>query len=108
MPSGDSSPMASLLCSSPARVVWQTHGNDKACHPRRRGAHALAGKFGRGQDGRLPPSPRLAAVLLLVAAMTLTGANVAFGKAIAAEIPVYAFVLFRFAVASAALAVMVR
>ncbi len=51
---------------------------------------------------------RLAAVLLLTAAMTLTGANVAFGKAIVAEIPVYAFVLFRFAVASAALAVMVR
>ncbi len=56
----------------------------------------------------MPPTSRLAAVLLLVAAMTLTGANVAFGKAIAAEIPVYAFVLFRFAVASAALAVMVR
>jgi drug/metabolite transporter (DMT)-like permease len=51
---------------------------------------------------------RLAAVLMLTAAMTLTGANVAFGKAIVAEIPVYAFVLFRFAVASAALAVMVR
>jgi drug/metabolite transporter (DMT)-like permease len=51
---------------------------------------------------------RLTAVLLLTAAMTLTGANVAFGKAIVAEIPVYAFVLFRFAVASAALAVMVR
>jgi drug/metabolite transporter (DMT)-like permease len=56
----------------------------------------------------MPATSRLAAVLLLVAAMTLTGANVALGKAIAAEIPVYAFVLFRFAVASAALAVMVR
>ena len=32
--------------------------------------------------------------------MALTGANVAFGKAIAAEVPVYLFVLFRFAVAS--------
>jgi drug/metabolite transporter (DMT)-like permease len=56
----------------------------------------------------MPATSRLAAVLLLVAAMTLTGANVAFGKAIVAEVPVYAFVLFRFAVASAALAVMVR
>jgi drug/metabolite transporter (DMT)-like permease len=56
----------------------------------------------------MPSTSRLAAVLLLAAAMTLTGANVAFGKAIVAEVPVYAFVLFRFAVASAALAVMVR
>ncbi len=40
--------------------------------------------------------------------MTLTGANVAFGKAIAAEVPIYVFVLFRFVVASAALALMVR
>jgi drug/metabolite transporter (DMT)-like permease len=56
----------------------------------------------------MPPSSSLFAVLSLTAAMTLTGANVAFGKAIAAEVPVYAFVLFRFAVASAALAVMVR
>lgn len=52
--------------------------------------------------------PRLAATLSLVAAMTLTGANVAFAKAIAAEIPVYVFVLFRFALASAALALLVR
>jgi drug/metabolite transporter (DMT)-like permease len=43
-----------------------------------------------------------------MAAMALTGANVAFGKAIVAEIPVYIFVLFRFAVASAALALLVR
>ena len=40
--------------------------------------------------------------------MTLTGANVAFGKAIVAEVPVYVFVLFRFVVASAALALLVR
>jgi drug/metabolite transporter (DMT)-like permease len=40
--------------------------------------------------------------------MMLTGANVAFGKAIVAEVPVYVFVLFRFAVASAALALLVR
>ena len=47
--------------------------------------------------------PRLLAALSLVAAMALTGANVAFGKAIAAAIPVYIFVLFRFVVASLAL-----
>jgi drug/metabolite transporter (DMT)-like permease len=40
--------------------------------------------------------------------MALTGANVAFGKAIVAAVPVYAFVFFRFLVASAALLVMVR
>ena len=51
----------------------------------------------------MPPPARLAAALSLVAAMTLTGANVAFGKAIVAAVPVYLFVLFRFAVASAAL-----
>ena len=56
----------------------------------------------------MPATPRPAAVLFLTGAMTFTGANVAFGKAIVAEIPVYAFMLFRFAVASAALAVMVR
>src|SRR4029079_12333682 len=50
--------------------------------------------------------PRLLAALSLVAAMALTGANVAFGKAIAAAVPVYMFVLFRFAVASLALAPM--
>lgn len=50
----------------------------------------------------------LPAALSLLAAMTLTGANVALGKAIVAEVPVYMFVLFRFAVASAALALIVR
>ena len=54
------------------------------------------------------PPPRLAAALSLVAAMTLTGANVAFAKAIAAEFPVYVFVLFRFLVASLMLALLVR
>jgi drug/metabolite transporter (DMT)-like permease len=54
----------------------------------------------------LPPS-RLVATLSLVAAMTLTGTNVAFAKAIVAEFPIYVFVLFRFAVASAALALLV-
>jgi drug/metabolite transporter (DMT)-like permease len=52
--------------------------------------------------------PRLLAALSLIAAMALTGANVAFGKAIAAAIPIYVFVLFRFAVASVALAPMAR
>jgi drug/metabolite transporter (DMT)-like permease len=51
---------------------------------------------------------RLSAILSLIAAMTLTGANVAFAKAIAAEVPVYVFVLFRFAVASLALALLAR
>jgi drug/metabolite transporter (DMT)-like permease len=53
-------------------------------------------------------SARVAAALSLSAAMTLTGANVAFGKAIAAEVSVYVFLLFRFGLASAALALMVR
>lgn len=51
---------------------------------------------------------RLAAAFSLIAAMTLTGANVAIGKAIVAVVPIYAFVLFRFVVASAALALVVR
>jgi drug/metabolite transporter (DMT)-like permease len=51
-------------------------------------------------------SCRLSASLSLVAAMALTGANVAFGKTIAAAVPVYLFVCFRFAVASVALAPM--
>lgn len=56
----------------------------------------------------MPAGSRLRAALSLIAAMALTGANVAFGKAIVAEVPVYAFVLFRFAVASAALVLLVR
>jgi drug/metabolite transporter (DMT)-like permease len=52
--------------------------------------------------------PRLLPSVALVAAMALTGTNVAFGKAIAAVVPVYIFVLFRFAVASLALAPMAR
>jgi drug/metabolite transporter (DMT)-like permease len=56
----------------------------------------------------MPPPLRLSATLSLVAAMTLTGANVAFAKALAAEVPVYVLVLFRFAVASLALALLVR
>jgi drug/metabolite transporter (DMT)-like permease len=56
----------------------------------------------------MPPSARLPAALSLLAAMALTGANVALGKAIVAELPVYVFVLFRFAVAGAALALLAR
>jgi drug/metabolite transporter (DMT)-like permease len=56
----------------------------------------------------MPIPSRATAALSLSAAMALTGANVAFGKAIAAEVSVYVFLLFRFAVASAALALMVR
>jgi drug/metabolite transporter (DMT)-like permease len=48
-------------------------------------------------------STRLAAALSLIAAMTLTGANVAFGKAVVASFPIYVFVLFRFAVSCVAL-----
>ena len=40
--------------------------------------------------------------------MAFTGANVAFGKAIGAAVPIYLFVLFRFAVASLALVPMAR
>src|SRR5437762_1718193 len=46
---------------------------------------------------------RLRVAFSLSAARALTGANVAFGKAIAGPIPVYVFVLSRFAVASLAL-----
>src|SRR3977135_2809646 len=53
-----------------------------------------------------PMPPRLLAALSLIGAMALTGANVAFGKAIAVAVPVYIFVLFRFVVASLALAPM--
>lgn len=56
----------------------------------------------------MPPVSRLAAALSLLAAMTLTGANVAFGKAVIAEFPIYVFVLFRFVVATLALLAIVR
>jgi drug/metabolite transporter (DMT)-like permease len=52
--------------------------------------------------------PRLAAVLSLVASMALTGANVPFGKAIMAAMPLEVFLAFRFAVASVVLAMLVR
>ncbi len=51
----------------------------------------------------MPHPARITAALSLSAAMALTGANVAFGKAIAAEVSVYVFLVFRFAVATAAL-----
>lgn len=47
---------------------------------------------------------RFTACLCLATAMALVGANVPIGKAIIAEIPIYVFALFRFAVASLALA----
>jgi drug/metabolite transporter (DMT)-like permease len=52
----------------------------------------------------MSPITRFSAALSLLAAMTLTGANVAFGKEIVAAVPIYVFVLFRFIVACAALA----
>jgi EamA-like transporter family len=67
----------------------------------------LASKIGQSHDGRTPPTSPLPAVLSLLGATTLTGANVAFGKAIVAVVPVCIFLLFRFAVATAALAFMV-
>jgi drug/metabolite transporter (DMT)-like permease len=63
----------------------------------------LAQRLREGHDRAMLPL-RLSATLSLLAAMMLTGSNVAFAKAIAAEFPVYVFVLFRFAVASLALA----
>jgi len=51
---------------------------------------------------------RLAAALCLVFAMMLTGANVPIGKIVISEIPVPAFLVLRFAVASLALAILVR
>ncbi|MCB1512067.1 MAG: DMT family transporter [Hyphomicrobiaceae bacterium] len=51
---------------------------------------------------------RLAAALSLLAAMTLTGANVPFGKVIVGAMPIYAFLLVRFVIASAALALLAR
>lgn len=48
---------------------------------------------------------RTAAALSLLAAMTLTGANVAFGKSLVAAFPIYVFVLFRFVISSLALLV---
>jgi drug/metabolite transporter (DMT)-like permease len=47
---------------------------------------------------------RASAILLLVAAMCLTGSNVPIGKAVIADVPVYALMLVRFAVATAILA----
>jgi drug/metabolite transporter (DMT)-like permease len=52
-------------------------------------------------------STRAAAALSLIAAMTLTGANVAFGKAVVEAFPIYVFVLFRFIVACLALMLIV-
>lgn len=48
------------------------------------------------------------ALLFLMGAMTLTGANVPLAKVLAGALPLYAFLVFRFAVASAALLPLAR
>lgn len=48
------------------------------------------------------------ALLSLMCAMTLTGANVPLAKVIVADVPLYAFLFFRFALSTAALVVLVR
>jgi len=48
------------------------------------------------------------ALLFLMGAMTLTGANVPLAKVLAGALPLYAFLVFRFAVASAALVPLAR
>jgi drug/metabolite transporter (DMT)-like permease len=52
--------------------------------------------------------PRLYAMLSLVAAMSMTGANVPFAKILLASFPLEVLLLLRFALASAVLAVVVR
>ncbi len=54
---------------------------------------------------KLSTSAALASLLL---AMTLTGSNVPLAKSIVTELPLYAFLLFRFLLSTAALAVLVR
>ncbi len=51
--------------------------------------------------------PRLLAMICLLAAMAMGGANVPFGKAIVSELPVEAFMLIRFALATVVLAMLV-
>lgn len=51
---------------------------------------------------------RGSALVCLLAAMALTGANVPVGKTIVVEVPVYVFLFFRFALAALALALIVR
>lgn len=52
------------------------------------------------------PLSRPLAVLFLVASMAMTGANVALGKLIVAEIPTWIYILFRFVVSALALALL--
>jgi drug/metabolite transporter (DMT)-like permease len=47
-------------------------------------------------------------ILFLILAMTFTGANVPFGKIIVQDMPVFLFLCVRFAIATAALAVLMR
>jgi drug/metabolite transporter (DMT)-like permease len=51
---------------------------------------------------------RPSAAFSLLAAMMLTGANVAFGKAVIVAFPIYVFVLFRFVISTLALSLVVR
>ncbi len=48
------------------------------------------------------------ALLFLMGAMTLTGANVPLAKVLVGALPLYAFLVFRFAVASLALLPLAR
>lgn len=50
---------------------------------------------------------RITACLYLASAMALVGANVPIGKAIIAEMPIYLFAFFRFAIASVALSALI-
>ena len=67
----------------------------------------MATRFGKRMTNPLSRRHRLAACVSLAAAMVLTGANVALGKAIVAEVPVYLFMLFRFLVSTGALLALV-
>lgn len=67
------------------------------------GSFMLAGLMARVPQADMS---RTTATLLLVAAMCFTGSNVPLGKALVADIPVYALMLLRFAMATVVLAVL--
>ena len=95
---------------------WQARRNSRGRELHQDTRTLLARYIGQRHDKAPPrksfapvsPTSRLSAALSLIGAMAITGANVAFAKAIVAEVPVYIFVLFRFAVASAALMLLAR
>ena len=69
----------------------------------------VATRFGKRMTKPLSVTRRLAAPAFhSSAAMVLTGANVALGKAIVAEVPIYLFMLFRFLLSTAALLALVH